>query len=303
MATGADGQGSGARGEPMIVRGQPVEPGARDEPVVRGRIRRTAPLASLTARTAGEAVVVALRSKLTGAPRTDFHVRTAERYAQLLGNSKGALTKAGQMLSFMSVGPAVPAGFQTAYQTALARLRSDAPPMAGELAREVLERELGRPAGRAFAEFDWEPLAAASIGQVHAARLHDGRAVAVKIQYPGVGEAIAADLKNNELLFTFLGLILGLAPRGLSLHLRSASREMSERIADELDYRLEAANQAEFAARYRGHPFIHVPDVIGWAEAIFRCFYSSAASTTPTTAARATSTRTPATTCSTMTAA
>jgi predicted unusual protein kinase regulating ubiquinone biosynthesis (AarF/ABC1/UbiB family) len=143
-------------------------------------------------------------------------------------------------------------------------LCSDAPPMAPELAREVLERELGRRTESVFAELDWEPLAAASVGQVHAARLHDGRAVAVKIQYPGVADAIGADLKNTELLATFLSLIVGsLSRQKMSFDLRGAAREMSARILEELDYRLEAANQAEFAEHYRGHPFIHVPEVIG----------------------------------------
>lgn len=234
-----------------------------DDGIGRGRLRRTAPLAALTARTAGEAVVVGLRSKLTGADSTEFHVRTAERYAELLGHSKGALMKAGQMLSFMSLGPAVGKDFQSTYRAALARLRNDAPPMAPELAREVLERELGHSTETAFARFDWEPLAAASIGQVHAARLHDDRAVAVKIQYPGVAAAIRADLKNTDLLATFLGLISGLSPRRLSLDLRGAAQEIGERITEELDYRLEATNQAEFAKLYRGHPFIRIPEVIG----------------------------------------
>jgi predicted unusual protein kinase regulating ubiquinone biosynthesis (AarF/ABC1/UbiB family) len=220
-------------------------------------------LAALTARTAGEAVVVGLRSKLTGADSTEFHVRTAERYAELLGRSKGALMKAGQMLSFMSLGPAVGRDFQSTYQAALTRLRDDAPPMAPELAREVLERELGHSTETAFAQFDWEPLAAASIGQVHAARLHDGRAAAVKIQYPGVAAAIRADLENTELLATFLRLISGLSARKLSFDLRSAAQEIGERITEELDYRLEATRQAEFAELYCGHPFIHIPEVIG----------------------------------------
>jgi predicted unusual protein kinase regulating ubiquinone biosynthesis (AarF/ABC1/UbiB family) len=208
--------------------------------------------------------VVRLRSKLTRADSTEFHVRAAERYAELLGRSKGALMKAGQMLSFVSAGPAVPEEFQSTYQAALRRLRDDAPPMAPELARAVLERELGQRTESLFAQFDWKPLAAASIGQVHAARLHDGRAVAVKIQYPGVADAIEADLKNGELLATFLGLMwFGLTPRKASFDLRGAAQEISVRITEELDYRLEAANQAEFASIYRGHPFIHVPEVIG----------------------------------------
>ena len=166
--------------------------------ISRGRLRRTAPLAALSARTAGEAVVVGLRSKLTGADPTEFHVRTAERYTELLGRSKGALMKAGQMLSFVSAGPAVPEEFQSIYQAALTRLRDDAPPMAPELARSVLERELARPTESAFAEFDWSPLAAASIGQVHAARLHDGRAGRGEDPIPRCGERDRADLKNTR---------------------------------------------------------------------------------------------------------
>lgn len=208
-------------------------------------------------------MVVGLRGKLTGkADRAEFHARTAERYVELLGRSKGALMKAGQLLSFTSLGPVVGGEFQDVYQSALARLRDAAPPMAPELAREVLEHQLGCPTERAFAEFEWEPLAAASVGQVHRARLKDGRAVAVKIQYPGVGEAIRADLQNGELLVTFLGLLRGLSPRKLSLDIRGVAQEIRERIIEELDYRLEAANQTEFAERYHGHPFIHVPAVI-----------------------------------------
>jgi predicted unusual protein kinase regulating ubiquinone biosynthesis (AarF/ABC1/UbiB family) len=239
------------------------EPQVLDDGISRGRLRRAAPLAALSARTAGEAAVVGLRSKLTGADPTEFHIRTAERYAELLGRSKGALMKAGQMLSFVSASPVVPVEFQSIYKAALARLRDDAPPMAPELARDTLEHELGRPAESAFAEFDWEPLAAASIGQVHAARLHDGREVAVKVQYPGAADAIRADLKNTQLLVTFLTLLTGLYTRRPNADIRGAARDMSARIVEELDYRLEAATQAEFAERYRGHPFIHVPEVIG----------------------------------------
>jgi predicted unusual protein kinase regulating ubiquinone biosynthesis (AarF/ABC1/UbiB family) len=238
------------------------EPSPQSDGISRGRLQRTAPLASLSARTVGEGVVTGLRSKLTGADSSDFHVRTAERYAELLGRSKGALMKTGQLLSFVPAGPLISTELQSIYQTALARLREDAPPMAPALAREALERELGQPAEKAFAQFDWTPLAAASVGQVHAARLHDGRAVAVKIQYPGVGAAIRADLRNNELLATFLGLIFGLSPKKVRFDIRGAARELSARIIEELDYRLEAANQAEFADIYRGHPFIHIPEVI-----------------------------------------
>ena len=145
--------------------------------------------------------------------------------------------KAGQMLSCVSASPAVPAEFQSIYQTTLGRLRDDAPPMAPELARTVLEQELGWRAECAFAEFDWEPLAAASIGQVHAARLHDGREVAVKIQYPGVADAIRADLKNAQLLATFLSLLAGLYTRRLN------TRRPGRGTRDERTYRRGARLQ------------------------------------------------------------
>lgn len=226
-----------------------------------GRLRRALPLAGLTVRTLARAALAALRGKLAHADAADFHADTAERYAELLGSSKGALMKAGQLLSFAV--PVVPAELAPVYQSALARLRDGAPPMEPRLARAVLERELGCATGRAFAELDWNPLAAASIGQVHAARLHDGRRVAVKIQYPGVADAVWADLQNTELIAAFLTFFVsGVSSRRLSFDLRGAARELGARIAEELDYRREAANQSAFAAHYRGHPFIRVPEVI-----------------------------------------
>ncbi|HUA73474.1 MAG TPA: AarF/ABC1/UbiB kinase family protein [Solirubrobacteraceae bacterium] len=245
-----DARDTRAKGETGEVRG--------------GRVRRVAPLVGLTARAVGEAALTAFRGRLADEPADEFHARTAERYAELLGRSKGVLMKVGQMASFATVRWAVPQEFQPIYQAALGRLRSEAPPMSPELARAVLEGELGERAEREFAEFDWEPFAAASIGQVHAARLRDGRAVAVKLQYPGVAEAIRADLKNAELLATLLSLVVGgMFPRRSNLDFRGTAREIAIRIEEECDYRLEAGNQAEFAQRYRGHPFIHVPEVIG----------------------------------------
>jgi predicted unusual protein kinase regulating ubiquinone biosynthesis (AarF/ABC1/UbiB family) len=121
---------------------------------------------------------------------------------------------------------------------------------------ELLEEELGRPLQDVFLEFCETPVASASIGQVHRAITHDGRAVAVKVQYPGVAAAIMADLDNAGLLFGAMGMLFpGLDPEPLVAELR-------ERLAEELDYQLEAANQRLFADHYRGHPFIHVPDVV-----------------------------------------
>jgi predicted unusual protein kinase regulating ubiquinone biosynthesis (AarF/ABC1/UbiB family) len=211
--------------------------------VPQGRVRRAAPLVGMAGRTAGEAVVASLRRN--GAER--FHARAAERYAEMLGRSKGVLMKAGQILSFVTVGAAVPAEYRTLYQSTLARLQDSAPPMPAELAASVVEEELGAPPDALFAEFAAEPLAAASIGQVHAATMHDGRRVAVKVQYPGVEEAIRADLRNTELLATFFSLARTLAPDLTRVDVRALAREVADRIGEEIDYRAEARNQAEFA--------------------------------------------------------
>jgi predicted unusual protein kinase regulating ubiquinone biosynthesis (AarF/ABC1/UbiB family) len=232
-------------------------------PIPSGRLRRTAPLAGLAARTAGEAVIQALR-KRTGADGSahDFHARTAERYTELLGHSKGVLMKVGQMLSFVSLGTAIPPEYRAVYASALSRLQADAPPMAPELAEATFEAELGRRPDEVFAEFSPEPLAAASIGQVHQARLHDGRTVAVKIQYPGVEKAIRADLDNAELLATFFALLRSMFPHLTRLDVRAVAAEVASKITEEVDYLNEAANQSQFADAYRGHPFIHIPDVL-----------------------------------------
>ncbi|MGH3838295.1 MAG: hypothetical protein ACRDSF_21755, partial [Pseudonocardiaceae bacterium] len=111
----------------------------------RTRLSRTVPLVGLAGRTAGEAVVAALRKRLTGEDSAAFHERTSQRYAAMLGHSKGVLMKAGQVLSFVALGTLVPPERQRVYQAAMARLQADAPPMAPELAAAVVEAELGVP--------------------------------------------------------------------------------------------------------------------------------------------------------------
>ncbi|MEW5810700.1 MAG: AarF/ABC1/UbiB kinase family protein [Actinomycetota bacterium] len=235
-------------------------------PLPRGRIRRTMPLAGFTARAAGGRMVAALQEKSGDAGALQrFHERTAERYADLLGHSKGVLMKAGQMFSMID--PSV-VGMDalSPYQRALIRLQADAPPMDPLLAREVLEADLGRDIEEVFGEFTYEPMAAASIGQVHRAVMPDGRAVVVKIQYPGVAEAIREDLANTELLTTIIRFVGSTAP-GTLPDLRQAAHELSERIMEEIDYRHEAANIAAFSELYRGHPFIRIPEVVADASA------------------------------------
>lgn len=234
---------------------------SRDDPLPRGRVRRTMPLAGFTARAAGGRIVAGLREKSGNTGAVDrFHERTAERYAELLGHSKGVLMKAGQIFSMVDPG-AIGDGELSPYQKALTRLQADAPPMDPQLAREVLEGDLGRNVGELFAEFSDEPMAAASIGQVHHAVLHDGREVAVKIQYPGAADAIRADLANTELLTTFYRFAASTSGTTIP-DLRSSTREIAARISEEIDYRHEAANITAFSQLYQDHPFIRIPEVV-----------------------------------------
>ena len=126
--------------------------------------------------------------------RNDLALQTAEDVAATLGDMKGVLMKIGQMASY------VDDGLSPTVRRTLSRLQDSVPPMSSELAAGVLAEELGQPPEQVFARWDPEPIAAASIGQVHRAMTHDGRAVAVKVQYPGIAETIAADLGNVSLL-------------------------------------------------------------------------------------------------------
>lgn len=174
-------------------------------------------------------------------------VRSAEELARQLGQMKGAMMKLGQMASYLDEGLPEPV------RQALAGLQADAPPMAPELARATLESELGSPVEAHFARFDFSPIAAASIGQVHRALLRDGRAVAVKIQYPGVADALRADLDNTGLVLRALGLAFP------SLDTASVADELRARISEELDYLAEAANAERFASFFQDHPTITIP--------------------------------------------
>ncbi|WP_375485761.1 ABC1 kinase family protein [uncultured Mycobacterium sp.] len=233
-----------------------------DNPVPRGRIRRTMPLAGFAARAAGGRMVAALREKAGEMGAVErFHERTAERYSELLGHSKGVLMNAGQLLSMVDASAIGNGGFSP-YQAALTRLQADAPPMDGELAKDVLQADLGRSLEEVFAEFSDEPMAAASIGQVHHAVLHDGREVAVKIQYPGAAEAIRDDLANTELLATFFRFAVSASGTAMQPDFRQMTREIAAQISQEIDYRHESANIAAFSELYHDHPFIRVPEVI-----------------------------------------
>jgi len=182
-------------------------------------------------------------------------VETAEQIVAALGAMKGAAMKLGQVMSFLDVG-LVPEEYREEFQTKLAALRDAAPKVDFKDMRKVLEQEYGEKLDDVFETFDPVPIAAASIGQVYRATLPDGRDVAVKVQYPGVAQAVRADMQNLGMI---LRLMRSVAP---GLDPKAIGDEIRARIAEELDYELEAANQRSLSRIYRGHPFIVVPEVV-----------------------------------------
>jgi predicted unusual protein kinase regulating ubiquinone biosynthesis (AarF/ABC1/UbiB family) len=208
------------------------------------------------ARTAGTAAANVGRSDDESRDRlARRHLETATKMASTLGQMKGAAMKIGQLASFVDV-DFLPPEYREVYQEQLAKLRTSAPPMPWSKVKEVLAEEYeGRKLKDLFAQFEREAFAAASIGQVHRARLHDGRAVAVKVQYPGIAEALEADLRNAGMI---VRLGKALAP---GLDAKAIANELRERVLEELDYEYEAQNQRAFARNYAGHPFIYIPEV------------------------------------------
>ena len=233
------------------VAGAALRDGARRE-----RIRRTTRVWRLTARRSAHWAVVKVRgARATEEERArleqQFAIRSAEDVARELGNMKGAIMKAGQMISFIAD------GLPPEAQAALATLQADVPPMAPSLAEQVIREELGDEPDRLFLDWNPIPTAAASIGQVHRAVMRDGREVAVKVQYPGVDRAIRSDLDNAEMLNA---MVSAFAMRNLDV--KALVDELRERMADELDYEHEARCQSEICSLFAGHPFIHVPAVV-----------------------------------------
>lgn len=224
----------------------------------RSRWRRNGRLARLGARIGFAHAGTSARKLFASAERKEQlsrerEMKSAQQVADELGNMKGALMKLGQMASYLDDGLPEP------LRLALSQLQSNAPPMSIELVHEEIKRDLGAPVNELFVEFDDDPIAAASIGQVHRAILRTptgDRAVAVKVQYPGVSEAIDADLRTADLLGTLLA--FGFK----SLNPEDMVAEIKDRLREELDYKKEAENQQVFADFYRDHPFIHVPEVL-----------------------------------------
>ncbi|MEH3054752.1 MAG: AarF/ABC1/UbiB kinase family protein [Patulibacter minatonensis] len=186
---------------------------------------------------------------------TRQQLAAARQLVTILGSMRGAAMKVGQSLSTVDMG-LVPEEVRPEFQAILAELQHSAKPSPFREVRKIVETDLGAPIDELFSRFDREPIAAASIGQVHRAALADGREVAVKVQYPGIAEAIESDMKNLAL---GLKLLRTLVP---GIDTAAIADEIRERIYEELDYELEAQNHRSVARLYRGHPFIVVPEVL-----------------------------------------
>ena len=228
--------------------------------IPRRAVSRTARLASLPLGVAGRATL-GLGKRLGGRPADEvteeLQRRTAEQLFTVLGQLKGGAMKFGQALSVFEA--AFPEDMAAPYREALTKLQEGAPPMPAPTVHQVLAQQLGRGWRRRFTDFEDRPAAAASIGQVHRATWADGRTVAVKVQYPGAGPALLADLTQ---LSRFARMFAVLSP---GLDVKPLLAELRERIVEELDYSLEAEAQRAFAAAYQDDPEVLVPRVVASA--------------------------------------
>jgi predicted unusual protein kinase regulating ubiquinone biosynthesis (AarF/ABC1/UbiB family) len=223
----------------------------------RKTVARTARLASLPLGYAGRATL-GLGRRIGGAPAeavaNSVQQRTAEQLFRVLGELKGGAMKFGQAMSIFE--SALPEALVAPYRATLTQLQDAAPPMPASVVHQVMARELGPRWRQRFTSFDDDPAAAASIGQVHHAVWADGHEVAVKIQYPGAGEALLSDLKQiGRAARLFAGWIPG-------IDIKPLVQELQARVAEELDYRLEAEAQDRFAEAFAGDPDILVPTVV-----------------------------------------
>src|SRR5918992_6204767 len=202
-------------------------------PIPTGWFERGARLAGQTGRSAAR--FLGTRAKVFAAPHRaqeyldGFHRQTAQQLVQMLGEMKGAAMKVGQLASFYEF--AAPGDYLATYRDALTMLQNSAPPMEPEASRSVIKEEFGVPVEDLFETFEDEPVAAASIGQVHRATLPSGEQVAVKVQYPGVDEAVRADMKNVSAMAK---LAVAIAP---NIDPKEIANEVKERVTEELDYR------------------------------------------------------------------
>ncbi len=228
--------------------------------VPRNSVTRAAKLARLPIGLAGR-TAIGVGKRIGGRSAEmvaqEIQRRTAEQIFRVLGELKGGAMKLGQALSIFEA--ALPPEIAAPYRATLTRLQESAPPLPAATVHRVLADDLGPDWRSQFASFSDSPAAAASIGQVHKAVWHDGRTVAVKIQYPGAGRALLGDFSQ----LARLGRLFGMLMPGLEV--KPLLDELRVRMAEELDYVKEAAAQRRFAQAYLGDRDIYVPDVVAAA--------------------------------------
>jgi predicted unusual protein kinase regulating ubiquinone biosynthesis (AarF/ABC1/UbiB family) len=223
----------------------------------RRAVTRTVKLAGLPLGLAGR-VTLGLGKRIGGRPAeivaAEVQARTAEQLFKVLGELKGGAMKFGQAMSVFEA--ALPENLAGPYRETLTKLQESAPPLPARTVHSVLARELGADWRTLFRTFSDKPAAAASIGQVHKAVWADGRVVAVKVQYPGAGQALLSDLNQIGRMSRLVGMLVP------GLDVKPLIAELKARVAEELDYGLEAESQAAFAAAYSGDPDVLIPSVV-----------------------------------------
>lgn len=229
----------------------------------RKAVTRTAKLAALPLGFAGRAtwgLGKRIGGKSAEIVAREVQQRTADQLFKVLGELKGGAMKLGQALSVFE--SALPEDVAGPYRAALTKLQEAAPPMPTRTVHGVLAERLGEDWRELFLEFEDRPSAAASIGQVHRAVWHDGRDVAVKVQYPGAGEALLSDLTQ---LSRFARLLGPLIP---GMDIKPLITELRDRVSEELDYALEAQAQQEHAAEFEDDPDVVIPKVVHQSEQV-----------------------------------
>lgn len=229
----------------------------------RRALSRGVRLASLPAGFAGR-TAVGLGKRIGGAPAeavaAEMQARTAEQLFSVLGQLKGGAMKVGQAMSIFEA--ALPEDVAGPYRAMLTKLQDSAPPLPAATVHAVLARELGEDWRDSFTDFHDVPVAAASIGQVHRGTWSDGRAVAVKVQYPGAAQALVSDITQVSRMARLTGSWLP------GLELGPVLAELKERLVEELDYTVEASSQRAFADAFRGDPDFVVPEVLASTERV-----------------------------------
>lgn len=221
-----------------------------------GRFRRAARLGGLAAQVASGTVSAVATGLSRGrkAAEQRFHEKTAQRLLATLGQMKGLPMKVGQIFSYMD--GVMPPEYEGIYRELLARLQVKADPVPWTIMEPEIEAALGAPASEIFRSIDPEPIAAASIGQVYRGVWTDGRAVAIKIQYPGIGRALQSDLENAKSIVATMQRILP------NIETRKMAEDMIGRFAEEVDYEHEGASQQEFARLWADDSRVVIPEVI-----------------------------------------